>query len=206
VLRRYAGHPRAARLYVATRLLTCPFPAVLRALPSSGVLLDVGCGAGVLCHLVADRGLTAVGIDPDARKIAWARASQTPGERVTFVNGGLDDAPAQAYAGVAFVDVLYLEPPDEQARLLAGAASRLAPGGRVVVKSTHNASRIKSWLTHLQEVAAVRGVGLTQGKTIQPPTVAMVRRVLTDAGLSVTVERVDRGYPHPHVLIVGQAP
>jgi hypothetical protein len=75
-----------------------------------------------------------------------------------------------------------------------------------VVKSTHRASRFKSWLTHLQEVVAVRGVGLTQGRTIQPPTEALVRRVLAEAGLSVTVERVDRGYPHPHVLIVGQAP
>jgi 2-polyprenyl-6-hydroxyphenyl methylase/3-demethylubiquinone-9 3-methyltransferase len=169
-------------------------------------MLDVGCGAGVLCHLAADRGLVATGVDPDPRKIGWANASVSSGERTTFVLGGIEAAPAPAYDAIAFVDVLYLEPPEEQARLVGIAAGRLNPGGRVIVKATHTGNRLKSAFTHLQEVVAVRIARLTHGQTIHWAEEEHTARALAEAGLSVTVERVDRGYPHPHVLIVGQAP
>jgi 2-polyprenyl-3-methyl-5-hydroxy-6-metoxy-1,4-benzoquinol methylase len=204
VLRRYRALPPKARLYVALRLLSCPFEAVLAALPARGTLLDVGCGSGVLCHLAAAQGLTAVGVDPDPRKVKAARASTTGGEPVTFVEGTLDDAPPGPFDAVAFVDVLYLEPPEAQRRLLDAACRRLAPGGRLLVKTVHRRSRLKTALTQAQEHVAVRGLRYTQGRAVRAPTPEAVRAVLEAHALTVTEAPVDRGYPHPHLLIVGE--
>jgi 2-polyprenyl-3-methyl-5-hydroxy-6-metoxy-1,4-benzoquinol methylase len=206
VRRRYRALPLRARFYVALRLLSCPFEAVLAALPARGTLLDVGAGSGVLCHLAAARGLAAVGVDPDPRKVAWARASVAGNEPVAFLQGTLDDAPPGPFEAVALVDVLYLEPPEAQRRMLDAACRRLAPGGRVLVKTTHRRSRLKAGLTHAQEQVAVRGLRYTHGRTVQAPAPEAVRSVLEAHGLVVTETPVDRGYPHPHLLIVGEKP
>lgn len=206
VWRRYRTLPRRARLYVALRLLSCPFGAVVRALPARGTLLDVGCGSGVLCHLAAARGLAAVGVDPDPRKVAWARASAAEGEPVTFVAGTVDDAPPGPFEAVALVDVLYLEPPAAQRRLLDAACRRVAPGGRVLVKTMHARSRLRSGLAHAQELVAVHVLRYTKGETVQAPAPEAFRAALEAHGLTVTETPIDRGYPHPHLLIVGEKP
>ncbi|MCU0564820.1 MAG: class I SAM-dependent methyltransferase, partial [Desulfobacterales bacterium] len=66
----YAGEGLAARLHVAVRALTCPFGQVIDRFPTSGAVLDVGCGHGLLIHLLArdpeHGGLALHGIDHDA--------------------------------------------------------------------------------------------------------------------------------------------
>src|SRR5512139_2540316 len=79
------------------------YPAVLldRVLAEAGVragdrVADVGCGTGILTRLLAERGLSVTGIDPNEDMLAEARAA---GGRAEYRRGeaaasGLADASA----------------------------------------------------------------------------------------------------------------
>jgi SAM-dependent methyltransferase len=49
----YEGEPLAARLHVVVRALTCPFGRLIDRFPTTGAVLDVGCGHGLLVNLLA---------------------------------------------------------------------------------------------------------------------------------------------------------
>jgi 2-polyprenyl-3-methyl-5-hydroxy-6-metoxy-1,4-benzoquinol methylase len=205
---RYAGQSPAARFYVAARLLSCPFGPIADCLPRTGTLLDIGCGSGVFCHLAARRGLAALGIDPDPQKIAWAQGSLGPDDAITFRVNTLDTLgnDEQCFEAVSLIDVLYLEEPAEQMRMLASARALLALGGHMIVKTSGATPVWKARLNRTQETLAVFGLRYTQGHTVRPPDETVLRDHLRRLGLQVTTHRLDRGYPHPHLLFVAQAP
>ncbi|HYE57085.1 MAG TPA: class I SAM-dependent methyltransferase, partial [Rhodothermales bacterium] len=137
-------------------MLTCPFDAVAVRLPTKGTLLDVGCGSGLFAHLAAARGLHVTGYDPDPRKVALTRASIQPGELIDVQEGTLDAAAVtgRRFDAIVFLDVLYLVPPEEQARLMRRAAGLLTQGGRLLIKTMHDESPLRSALDGVQETVA----------------------------------------------------
>src|SRR6187399_1210602 len=72
----FASLPLAERLFVRGRLASAPLRELADRAQGT-TLLDVGCGHGVLIALlaVAHPERQVVGIDPDARKVEWARRS-----------------------------------------------------------------------------------------------------------------------------------
>src|SRR4051812_17407510 len=66
--------PLKERLFVRARDFSAPLGELARRAPS-GFVADIGCGHGLLTTLLAqgrsDR--RVLGVDPDARKIEWAR-------------------------------------------------------------------------------------------------------------------------------------
>ena len=205
----YAGASASARAHVRVRWATCPFPAVAAQLPAGGRVLEVGCGHGLLSLYLA---LTSParevhGIDVDEDKLAAARGAAARGglsctfERVE--GGGLPHGPWDA---VAIVDVLYLLAADDQKVLLAACAAALAPGGALVVKEMAPVPRWKAVWNAAQETAAVRVLGITEGRelTFLPP--AELGAAMAAGGLALEARPLHRGYPHPHYLLVGRRP
>jgi uncharacterized protein (DUF2062 family)/trans-aconitate methyltransferase len=154
---------RAADRYVSTSITAWEFArgklrgdpvyrAVLTdcALPSGGVLVDVGCGQGLMLALLAEceaswRAGTwppswpppavfdrLVGIETRPRVAAIAR--EALGQAATVVEG---DARAQVPRGarvVLFFDVLHMMPAEDQEQLLASMARLLDAGGMILVR------------------------------------------------------------------------
>lgn len=205
----YRGAPAAARAHVRVRWSTCPFPAVAAEVPSSGRVLDVGCGHGLLSLALArsSRERRLHGIDVDGDKLAAARAAAERGSLdCTFTAACGAELPVGPWDAVAIVDVLYLLGAGEQLGLLAACAGALAPGGTLVVKEMAPAPRWKAAWNRAQETASVRVLGITAGDrlTFLPP--AELAATMADAGLEVTDRPVHRGYVHPHHLLVGRRP
>jgi SAM-dependent methyltransferase len=95
-------------------------------------VLDVGCGEGRFCRMLAARGARTIGVDPTRPLIAAARARQPEGE---FHEAGGEALPV-ADAGVDLVVsyVALLDIPDFRAAI--GEMARvLRPGGRCVVSN-----------------------------------------------------------------------
>jgi len=210
---RTAGAPRGDRFHVAFRWWTCPFPAVVEAVPVTGKVLEVGCGHGLLSLYLAlsadGRRVTGVDIDHDKLVLARAAAEQLePADRarVTFVDGNVGAFVDGEFDAIVIADVLYLLPLDARLALLDDCAQHLAPGGRLVVKEADNRPRWKSAITVGQELLSTRVLRITEGTEVDfaPPRLLADR--LRRAGLVVTERRIDRGYLHPHVLIVGTKP
>src|SRR5512143_698294 len=79
----YSGAPLSTRAHVLVRALTCPFGSLIDRFPTTGAVLDVGCGHGLLISLLSRdplrRGLRLCGIDHDAAKILAARRTALRG-------------------------------------------------------------------------------------------------------------------------------
>ncbi len=118
---------------------------------------------------------------------------------------GFDSAIRGAFDVVAVIDVLYKVPIAEWDAFLARVRARVAPGGLLVVKEQDPAARVKSSWNRAQEWLASR-LHLTLGEAFsyERPDEFLAR--LRRLGLSPKATRIDRGYPHPHILYVSSAP
>src|SRR5688500_8804132 len=138
VLDLFDALPLKERLFVRARLASAPLHEL--AARAQGVsLLDVGCGHGALVALLAlarpERHV--VGIDPDTRKIDWARRSVGRCSNVELIACTIDALAAERPAGfdtVLVADVLYLLAEATWLPFLSAARTLLKPGGRPVVK------------------------------------------------------------------------
>jgi len=202
--------PRGDRFHVRARWLSCPFPAIERHVPVAGRVLEVGCGHGLLSLYLAlsqpDR--VVEGIDIDEHKIVLARQAADrllPGEAaVSFAAVQPGEMPEGPFDAIVVNDVLYLMPEALRRSVLAACAERLAPDGVLLVKEVDTTPRWKFRVAHAQEVVATRILKYTEGADLEIAPMHDFEDQLVEHGLDVTIQRVDRGYPHPHALLVAR--
>lgn len=204
----FAGAPLGDRFHVRVRWWTAPFVPIERAVPRAGRILEVGCGHGLLTAYLAlsAPGREVCGVDIDEHKIelaSAAAASLRPGEAdLCFRHVDPGDLPDGEWDAIVVADVLYLLERRGKRALLAELASRLTPGGRLIVKETDTAPAWKDRLTRFQERLSTGVLGITEGATLDFEPAGALAHELRLLGLEPSVERIDGGYPHPHVLIV----
>jgi SAM-dependent methyltransferase len=116
-------------------------------------LLDIGCGMGLLGMYLAEHGQQRdyLGLDNDPRKIASARAIAAEHyPHMRFVEGDAGALPDFS-GNVAILDALHYMPFDLQQRVLDGAASRVAPGGILLVRNCLRDRSWRYWMTVIEE-------------------------------------------------------
>lgn len=196
--------PLRERLFVRARLASAPLGLIAERTPA-GRVLDVGCGHGALSALLADRGHQVVGIDVDARKIAWAQASVGRRPSARFFAMPLEAfAPnhPQAFDAAVIADVLYLLPFERWAPFLSTVRGCLRPGATLLLKEAEADGSWRYLKCKLQEALMVRVLRRTAssgGLGFVPRDVLGAQ--LEAAGFEVRdVRSVATGYSTPHVL------
>jgi 2-polyprenyl-3-methyl-5-hydroxy-6-metoxy-1,4-benzoquinol methylase len=146
---------RWLRMYAWRKLRSDPIFAAAFELfrESSQSLLDVGCGVGLLAFYLRERNFLPpiTGLDSDGRKIERANAVKNGVYRdLDFMEQDVCDPIAQT-GNIVLFDLLHYLQPNEQARLLARLAPRVAPGGLLVIRDSPRDGNARFWLTHLAE-------------------------------------------------------
>ncbi|MFN8053148.1 MAG: class I SAM-dependent methyltransferase [Acidimicrobiales bacterium] len=210
VLDAYRSCGRRAAWHTELRWRTCPFAEVERLVPTEGDVLDLGCGHGHFAAYLARQaaGRRVHGVDVDAGKVslgtdALARAGLADRVDLSIVDSGWVPSPG-AYDAIVVADVLYLLG-RERARIVLGALiDALRPGGTIVVKEMGSTPAWKARVNQAQERLAVGVLGITAGDEVAVLRERDIEGPMRAAGLVVTTHRLDRGYPHAHLAVVGE--
>jgi 2-polyprenyl-3-methyl-5-hydroxy-6-metoxy-1,4-benzoquinol methylase len=211
VLALFDHAPKRDRLHVRGRFRTCPVAVIDAEVPRRGRVLEVGCGHGLVSAYLAvsahEREVT--GVDIDARKIAVASHAQSHVDHADVhlafhhLEAGAP-LPEGEWDAIVIVDVLYLLDDPAERALLAATVDRLAEHGVLVIKETDVVPRWKHLLAKAQEVVSTKILRITAGSALSFTPVAVLADQLRGLGLDVVTRPVDKGYLHPHALVVGR--
>jgi 2-polyprenyl-3-methyl-5-hydroxy-6-metoxy-1,4-benzoquinol methylase len=206
----YGDEARGDRVHVRTRWWTAPLAEVERATPVQGRVLEIGCGHGLLSLYLAlsSPARRVVGVDIDRDKIAVARRAAErldEGEaHVSFLAVEPGELPEGPFGAVVICDVLYLLGPHARTELIEASAGRLGPDGVLLIKEAARTPRWKGLLTVAQEHLATSVLRITEGDSVDFADPDQFAAQLTGLGFASETRRVDRGYPHPHVLLTAR--
>jgi 2-polyprenyl-3-methyl-5-hydroxy-6-metoxy-1,4-benzoquinol methylase len=192
---------------------------VLAELPATGQVLDYGCGHGLGALLAAERGADVLGVDVDANKVAAGRVAalalaerhrrgtdggDAPIGKVRFahIRSGWVPDPNERFDAVLLCDVLYLVPPSERLTLLLSLATRLKPGGRLVVKEVRPTTGPRYLVAAGTEILATRILRYTKGSFYGLVEARHLVTGLSAAGYATRIASLGGFYPHAHQLLV----
>ncbi|MEM7482155.1 MAG: DUF2062 domain-containing protein [Acidobacteriota bacterium] len=195
-------------------------------LPPKGLLLDLGCGRGILAALVATaaerkpespgsegwpagwpeppRELEILGFERSARKIAAARVALGPEARLE--TGDLTTTPLPPAEGVVLLDVLHYLPRNEQEALLGRVAQALRPSGLLLLREADAAGGLAFFWTRVGERLAAWSRGHFRQRFAYRSAEEW-RSCLEGIGLRVTDEHpMSAGTPYSNVLLGARRP
>lgn len=176
------------RCYARGKLATDPlYPAVRRAFGerTDKPLLDIGCGMGLLAFYLRLTGWQGPvrGLDYDPRKIETANrlAPGFPGDQQFECADAIQGLPNHL-GHVTILDILQYFPELERTRLLEEAASRVAPGALLVLRTGLAAPGWRFRVTRLMDHFA-NAANWMKAPPLHYPTAPEIENVLRSAGL-----------------------
>lgn len=199
----YANASGPARLLMSLRPRICPFHRLIEQTPYGSSVLDIGCGSGLFLNLLTASGRlsTGVGFDPSERALRAARAGSPDGCAIEFIAGDVRSAdwPAGTWDVVSLIDVLHHLPENRQADAVREAATRVAPGGRLIVKDMSRRAHLRRWMNRLHDAVMTM-------QWIREPDMGLVADVAARGGLrEILSERIDMLW-YAHELRIFERP
>ncbi|OGD91419.1 hypothetical protein A3D81_01310 [Candidatus Curtissbacteria bacterium RIFCSPHIGHO2_02_FULL_40_17] len=136
-------------IYDFLRSLMLPLAEIDKALPKQGVIVDLGCGEGVIAKYLARRKTRKViGVDNSQKRLQ--NSTQT---NLTFVLGDIRSYRLKALDAIVISDVLHHLSYKDQKKLLVKIASNLKKGGIFVIKEIDAGEFIRSRLSRIWDFA-----------------------------------------------------
>jgi 2-polyprenyl-3-methyl-5-hydroxy-6-metoxy-1,4-benzoquinol methylase len=197
---------RGTRVRLRGRHLLCDMDLIEQHVPTTGTIVDIGCGYGFFSNLMAVRsaGRDVLGIDIEPEKIGHARASIGGRPNIDFALADAFDFPYPPCDAITILDITYLMPEEEQRRLLEVCKLNLKPGGKLVWKTQETRPRWKYAFMYAQELAGSL-VGMTSSgqKSFHFMSRPEAMRAMEEAGFSVKVVEMPTRLPYCEVLFIG---
>lgn len=197
--------------YTSAKISTDPlYNGVYEELEFSTLpLLDVGCGLGILGMYLRERGLEnpVTGFDYDHSKIRGGRHMIEKGsyENITLSQGDARTELPEHHGDVTILDILQFFDDSEKKELLKGTAERVAPGGKLIIRSGLAEKNLRFYTT----IAADFFAKLTfwmKSAPIHYPTSEFFRTTLETEGLEVSIRPFWGKTPFNNYLIVAKRP
>lgn len=197
------------RCYVQSKLGSDPvYAAVTRELGASALpVLDIGCGLGLLAFYLRETGFLPdiTGFDYDAQKIDSAQRMGARGgfAGLSFMTGDARSGLPDFGGNVVILDILQFFTLAEQEVLLRAAAARVAPGGKLVIRSCLRDDSQRFRITVAGDWLAKLTFWMKAAPVCYPDR-DLFESVLGSAGLNVRVEPLWGSMPFNNHLIAAE--
>lgn len=128
-----------------------------RHLPTAGRIVDLGCGDGLLAHVLVDEApeREVLCVDHDAFRVRSLQAS-AEGLPIEAVEADITTFEIPPCRGIALVDVLHYLPEAAQDALLDRCVAALEPGGVLVLRDPDPDGRLRFDLARAHETVATK--------------------------------------------------
>ena len=161
VLELYPGLSLRDELTILARLIFCVHP-IMRVLeqhlPERGLVLDLGCGYGIISHLVSagclDRDV--IGVDISSRRIEAAKRSIDHGGNIEFRAVDIREAYIPRCDAVMMIDILYMLTYQDQERILMRCYEKLRSDGVLIIKDNSKSPYWKYVYAYVEDVIKTR--------------------------------------------------
>jgi len=164
------------------------FRSALNALMLEGKsVLDIGCGTGRWCRMLAEKGAFVTGADISEEAIALAQ-QKTPSDRVRFMVSSIADLdqPPHSFDVITCVTVLqHVTDPDELQRSLSVIKRLLKPQGKLVIMEVaptvtdmRHWTRVLSVRTEADYLNRLTAIGLALEDMVSTDILALVQKRL----------------------------
>jgi 2-polyprenyl-3-methyl-5-hydroxy-6-metoxy-1,4-benzoquinol methylase len=174
---------------------------------TSQPLLDIGCGIGLLAHYlhVCGHKAAVTGFDYDPRKISAAitMASKAGHNHLSFAAGDARTGLPDFSGHVVILDILQFFTEAEQDALLTAAAARVSAGAKLIIRSGLRDDSGRFRITVLVDYLAKACFWMKAAPT-RYPDAAQFQRVLSAAGLKVSIQPMWGSTPFNNFLIVAE--
>jgi len=193
----YKGLSPKELFYISARWAVSPMRAVERAIPATGRIYDIGCGAGLLSNfaVISSDKRNITGIDLSEDRINIAKKSVLGRKNVSFEKADVMKFDFVSPDVVMACDVLHHMSYADQESLLRRIYKSLGAGGIVLIQDIDK----RPWHKYL--------FGLLADRIINNMAPAYYRTekefmsLLKDIGFEVESSHIDKWYPTPSILL-----
>ena len=183
ILAAYVDPAPVRGVYRRLRLARGGYDAIEALVPRDGQVVDLGCGEGLLAHVLARRSPArrVLAVDHDRARVERLRRSAA-GRSIEAVVGSMVDVALPSCDAVLFVDVLHYFDRAQQEALIARAAAGLRPGGLLLLREPDAGLRLRMLWNRLHERLFTM-LRFTRARIGAYRTAAAWRGLLAHAGL-----------------------
>lgn len=172
-------------------------------------LLDIGCGLGILAMYLRECGWgnAVTGIDYDSSKIESGKRMLAKGgySGIALSQGDARSGLPEHRGDVTILDIMQFFDADGQRDLLKSAASRVAPGGKLIIRSGLLEKNVRFFTTWIGDIFA-KCTFWMQAAPVLYPTGDFFRETLSAEGFEVEIRPFWGNTPFNNFLIVAKRP
>ena len=186
------------KAYLNIRWRLCPFQKIESLLPEEGVIIDVGCGYGLLSNLVALKSdkRNVIGIDSAEKRILIAQKTVNGRKNIEFVRQDITAFGFPSCDAVVMSDVFHHLPPDIQDNLIKNIYENLKNNGILIIQDVDTTPYWKFCFTYMSDF-----LQHTKEKLFYQSAKKVEEKIKT-AGFNVDIIEAHKGYPVADVIFV----
>lgn len=188
------------KIYWSLRMLICPFDRIAIHVPKKGKLLDVGCGYGIFCSMLAESGTRAItGVDIDARRIMKAASKAASKPNLRFLPGGIEAVDdKERFDVITCLDLFHHVGRSMHQPMMSKMKTLLKTQGVLIIKDMDTKPFRKYLWNYIHDVL------MTRSLRMHYVSIQEMSRLLAKNGFSIEL-REDLSNPmYAHYLIVAR--
>lgn len=144
------------KMKIIARMVFCVKPIITlleKYLPKDGLILDLGCGYGIISHLLAkdypERNV--VGVDISSHRIQVAKDSNIHKSNLRFYRENVINYHISLCDAIIIIDILCMLPHHEQENLIKRCYENLKDDGILIIKDNYKSNSWRYFYTYFEE-------------------------------------------------------